>query len=109
MLDTTKCEAYLAEVRAFAAKRGLSDQLEQQLKHMARFFDHDETGRARTELRKDFAPYSFLFDVFRKTENFDIHIFNGGCIYFGPGDTGSGAPQFTCRIGDVSEGWSCHT
>lgn len=94
-------EGYLDEVLAFAWKRGLSDQFYSRLEYLAERGPNDK----RTVLGKDFAPFSFTFQHFRG----DQPWINGGLIYYGPGDTGVSAPQFSVRIGDSKEGWSVNT
>lgn len=96
-LDTSRLpDGYLDEVLAFAARRGLTDQL------MGCF---ERLDQAHSRLFTDYAPHSFLFEEFLDKPP-TIH---GGLIYYGPGDSGVGAPQFSVRIGDTSEGWSIHT
>lgn len=94
-------DGYLDEVLDFAEKRGLLDDLMGRLAYLAERGEKDKL----TRLGKDWAPYSFTFQHFRG----DQPWINGGLIYYGPGDTGVGAPQFSVRIGDTREGWSVNT
>ena len=95
-------EGYLAEVFAFADRRGIRDDLVGMLNYLAQ----RRPGDRRTRLGKDFAPWSFTFQHFRGDEPW----INGGLIYYGPGDQGFGAPQFSVRMpNETKEGWSSHT
>lgn len=66
-------------------------------------------------LYKDFAPYSFYFemwdkDIPEKQRNRDNRWLNGGAIYHGSHDGGGngGAPTFSVNLSPVS-GWAIHT
>lgn len=94
-------EEHLKKVKEFATKRGLLQQLEGHLANLDNWFG----ARLKTTLSPDFAPYSFYFII----EDAKGIVMNGGLIYFGPGDTGVGDPQYSVRLGETTEGWSVHT
>ena len=82
------------------------------------FVGEDEEGckkydmeRGKTVLYKDFAPYSFGFDIYQRRANGEYaHWMRGGLIFHGPHDKfGSGdAPTFSVSI-TPEHGWSIHT
>ena len=103
-----KCDnmEYLRKVQAFARKMGLQKQLAEQLRYL-----HKYAGKNVTlcKLFKDFSPNSFEFTMFRRRAGGEECWFNGGLIYFGPGDTGVGGPQYSVRFGEGNDaGWSIH-
>ena len=102
-----KTDGYLEEVKELAVKINKLDELEERLDYL-RDYSPEET---RCLLYKDFAPMSFYFQMqTMNKEDVWQNWFNGGLIFYGPGDTGVGAPQFSVRIGeDLSCGWSIHT
>ena len=98
----------MAEVKAFAAQTGQSDQLQDKLDYLAGF--GGDPKNVRCTLYSDFAPHSFTF-VIEKHGNGDWHtLFNGGLIYHGPHDGhGNGAgPAYAVTAGPV-QGWAIHT
>jgi len=116
MLDTQYVEDYLAEVRTKADELGLRDNLEAKLKYLAEYACNDEDPNATIcVLGTDFAPLSFSFTMFRAVTPKDVldepreYWFNGGLIYYNSGETGAGAPQLSCRIGELNAGWSVNT
>lgn len=104
----TECEEHLAAVRKFADERGLRPELERWLKYLDEY-----AGRHRTRCRlmTDSAPHSFYFIMQRLAADGSTwhDWFSGGCVYYGRGDSGVGAPQFSVRLGDLEEGWSINT
>lgn len=96
-----KDEEHLKKVKEFAAKRGLLEKLEEELARLDNWFG----AKLKTTLFPDFAPHSFFFIL----EDAKGVVMNGGLIYFGPGDTGIGGPQYSVRLGETTEGWSVHT
>ncbi len=113
MLDTTRCEEYLAQVRAFADTRGLAIRadLEERLHWLGHYAcPEDDPGKTKCVLMKDFAAHSFEFTMLRRGDDGEYrHYFVGGLIYFGKGENGVGPPQLSVRIGELDEGWSVHT
>ena len=111
MLNTERCEDYLAEVKAFAEANGLTDKLEKQLNYLDTYADHDNNGRTKCDLFKDFAPQSFAFNMMKRSKDGEYKFwFNGGVIFYAPNDSGVGCPQLSVRIGDTSEAdWSINT
>ena len=94
---------YLAKVLAFAESRGLRDQLMEQIGYAA--FEEFFGEKAECWLFSE-SPYSFYVEL---RVNGKVGM-NAGLIYFGAGDTGVGAPQFSCRLGDTTkEGWEIHS
>jgi len=110
-----QCEEYLAQVRAKADELGLRKDLEDKLDYLATYAcrsrEPEDPTYTRCLLFKDFAPLSFEFVMEVKEEDGSYkRWFNGGCIFFGSGDVGFGAPQFSVRVGDdLKAGWSIHT
>jgi hypothetical protein len=115
MLDI-QCEEHLDKVIEFAEKRGIVDKLADAMEYLDKYAEHGDRGKTKCVLMSDFAPYSFYFLMQRRfagTDHYDTW-FNGGCIYYGPGDTGVGLPQLSVRLeaatgGDSREEWSIHT
>lgn len=78
MLDTSNCDEYLTEVRAFADKVGKREQLEKQLTYLAEYANHKtDNHKTKCVLRKDFAPYSFEFAVLLRER--DMKVFKYEC------------------------------
>ena len=97
---------YHEQILEFAKRNGLEQQLQSRLTYLETYGCNEKT---RCRLFRDFAPYSYYF-VMEKMEGDEyIKWFNGGLIYFGDGDSGSGDPQYTVRLGDNKAGWSIHT
>lgn len=106
-------QEHFDKVKAFAAARGLSAQLQEKFDYLDSYANRNGRDATECRLHPDFAPYSFAFTMLRrdadKPEQEPVYWFNGGLIYFGLGDTGVDAPQYSVRLGDTSEGWSIHT
>jgi hypothetical protein len=96
-------DEYIAQVLAFAERRGLLEEFLRKLGYAV--FDEFFGMPCVTRFFEDFAPYSLRFVVMVKEKR----AMNGGLIYFGPGDTGVGAPQLSVRIGGTGEGWEVHS
>jgi len=134
MLRIHDVDHYLA-VRKFAEDTVQWEQLFEQLKILADYtecgepsldknrqfrktYPFDEnypleltgTEKTRCNLFKDFAPYSFYFELERKRDGPWIMMMNGGLIFHGPHDNGGdgGAPTFSVNASPV-DGWSIHT
>lgn len=76
MLNTSKVESYLAEVRAFADKVGKREQLEAKLKYLDEYANGaSPADNPKTEcvLMKDFAPYSFYFVMQLRERDHVVH------------------------------------
>ncbi len=115
MLDTDGVTDYLATVRAFADTTGQRANLETMLDRLGKFFDVEGDGAGRTTLYKDFAPYSFGFEIERKSRDGGtpvawVHMMTGGLIYHGKHDGGGngGAPTYSVSL-SPADGWSIHT
>ncbi len=138
-------------VRRFAEENGRWEQLEGELKTLADYFECGEdsldkhrqfresypfdenfpleltgTEKTRCLLYKDFAPYSFYFEI--QTRKMDCGVkpggekgtpfwtgtwqryMNGGLIFHGPHDNGGdgGPPTFSVNL-SPTDGWSIHT
>ncbi len=107
-----KCPEWLAKVKEYAAKVGLSDQLEKQLDHLATYGGGE--GRldyCRCDLYQDFAPWSFQFTMYRTEEGKEpSYWFNGGLIYQGPACPADGSfPSLTMSLNPKKHGWFVHT
>jgi len=94
---------YFKEVMQFVKTRGndVKKSFAKCLKHLKGHLSWAD----EVVLSKDFAPFSFFFSL-RKEGQRD---FCGGMIYYGPGEGGSGSPQFSVRIGEQVEEWTIHT
>jgi hypothetical protein len=105
----------MEEVRAFADSRGpeIRKILEDRLNYLDSY-----AGRERT--RCTLSPergYNFFFRMERKNETLSEGReepvydpwFVGGLIYYGAGETGIGAPQFSVRLIADKEGWEINT
>jgi hypothetical protein len=104
-------EKYFAEVEAFAAKIGKSDQLKAELDYLDTYAEHGERAKSMCVLFKDFAPYSFGFTMYLKNDQGTyVQWFHGGLIYHGAVDGfGSCAgPTFSVTV-NPNDGWSVHT
>ena len=127
--DEEAAASYLSQVVGAACTMGAEAilSLYEQLQYLDSYACHDEddnspaimraVGRPYTRcvLARDFAPFSFSFNMLKRNEENDYeHWFNGGLIYSGPAQPldGSG-PALTvsldpsCR--DGSHRWSVHT
>lgn len=98
-----KNQEHYEKVLAFADSVGKRAQLDDRLA----FLDGYAQGRAKCILYADFAPYSFEFVLLDAKTG--AKWFNGGLLYFGPGDDGSGDPQFSVRLDSRESGWEIHT
>lgn len=115
MLET-KDHEHLKEVRAFAQRVGAAARLQRWLDYLDTYAENDDRGRTRCLLHKDFAPNSFYFLMeVRKPDGTYERWFNGGLIYYGPGETGVGEPQFSVSLTRTVGGeapahdWEVHT
>lgn len=102
--------AYLREVQTFARESGKARELAEHLRTLGHFFDLDRSGRTRTRLFRDRAPWSFRF-VVERTHNGTAHcLLDGALVYHGAHDGyGSGAaPAFAVTL-EPTAGWSVHT
>lgn len=102
---------YLREVQAFAREAGRARELAEQLRFLGRLCDHDRSGRARTRLRRDFAPLSFRFVVERTLPDGTVRpLLNGALVFHGTHDGfGSGAYPALAVTLEPTDGWSIHT
>lgn len=100
-------EKALADARAFSVSRGIGANFEQQLKYLEGYGGSSN----RVTLYKD-GRRNFYFQIERKIPEEDEWevILEGGLIYYGKGDTGVGAPQFSVRLGNEDrEEWRVNT
>jgi hypothetical protein len=99
---TDKTNGKLEEARAFAARVGKTEQLEQQLGYLKKMVGESE----ECILYPDFAPYSLYFELRRG----DRRIMNGGLIFHGAHDRGGNGsgPTFSVCL-EPQDGWSIHT
>ena len=106
-----KNQEHLDQVKAFAERVGLLEQLEGKLKWLE---EYGGKGSSKVELMSDFGGGpSFVFNVYGRdprTGFIDKLRFNGGLIYHGPSDGfGSGsAPSFAVTL-EPTNGWEIHT
>jgi ABC-type Fe3+-citrate transport system substrate-binding protein len=103
-------QEYLDKVKAFAKSIGKEAEFQEKLDYFEKltWFGVE----AKTSLYKDSSPYSFSFTVRAKnriTDQYDA-VMNGGLIYYGPYESGSGAPQFSVSLDTSNEArWEIHT
>ena len=105
-------DKYFEKVKEFAEKNGLLKQLEERLKYLDTYAEHNERGKTKCLLFKDFAPYSFQFVIQKKDKNDNYkYWFNGGLIFHGFHDnSGDGSfPTLTVNLSSQKNGWSIHT
>lgn len=108
------CEPeYWDKVQEFAAKMGLSKQLNGRLYYLANYGNNgdDYDGNTICLLGKDFAPYSFSFMMKRRKSTNEPYqnYFNGGLIYQGPNCPADGSfPSLTVSLAEGT-GWFVHT
>lgn len=103
---TIKDQEYFDSVVKFAQEAGLYDDLKKQLDFLSGFGGDPE--KVECELYKDFAPYSFYFNMMKG----DKRWFNGGLLFHGPHDRGGdgGAPTFSVSLcPDEKPHWQVHT
>lgn len=95
-------EKHVDEVKEFASKIGLLEQLNNKLDYLNNYGD----GNWCCHIGKDFAPYSFAFEMYKD----DQFRFNGGLIFHGSHDNGGdgSAPTFSVNLSPVI-GWEVHT
>ncbi len=98
--------------KAHARRIGLRTQFARQLNYLRTYAEHDitSTPRTRVTLHTDFAPHSFsIIWERRDSDGKWKYWFNGGLIFHGPHDNGSGgAPTFCVNL-QPHHGWSVHT
>lgn len=81
MLEITNQQHY-ERVRAFAEKKGLLEQFEEQVAYLRKYADPEEKGLMKVLLGYDFAPASFSLVWQRRTEKGEYEFFmNGALIY----------------------------
>lgn len=120
------------EVVEFAKRRGVLGELESRLQYLGGYACKTEMGVDETRtvcvLSHDFAPYSWGIRMYRRKANITVDpknvtldnwrggldrhydfMFNGGLIYYGPGESGVSGPQFSVRNGSSHETWEINT
>lgn len=101
-----ECEEHLAATRKWADEHDLRRKLEEQLDYLDNYAGRDVT---RCRLMTDHAPHSFFFIMQRLADGTWHDWFSGACVWYGTGENGVGAPQFSVRLGDLEAGWSINT
>lgn len=61
------CEKHMESVRQFAERTGQSAKLQKQLDWLDKYAEHDERGKTKCVLYKDFAPHSFEFVMLQRS------------------------------------------
>jgi len=99
--------AYVQEVKDFAAKIGLAEQLQNRLDYLDNYAGK---WNSSCHLSRDFAPYSFTFRLHHLKEGIETFWFFGGLIFHGPHDNGGdgSAPTFSVNL-QPHHGWAIHT
>ena len=114
VIETQEMEDYLKEVEDFARSVGMLEQFHEQYDYLDKYADYEKENGVdiRCRLYKDFAPYSFAFNMERREKGEEKwkFWFNGGLIFHGDHDRGGdgGAPTFSCNL-IPQHGWSVHT
>ena len=112
MLEITN-QPYYERVRAFAEKKGLLEQLEEQLEYLRKFADPEEKGLMKVLLGVDFAPASFTITWQRRTKTGEYEFFmNGALIYHadqgGWSQDGGHVDPLSIVVGEEKP-WMIHT
>jgi hypothetical protein len=108
-LDIEGVAKQLDDAKAFAARVGLAEQLEERLRFLDQYGGPSKVTRC--VLYKDLAPYSFTFVMeIRGAGDRWRAWFEGGLIYHGAHDGhGCGcAPTYAVTM-EATNGWSIHT
>lgn len=112
-----KSQEHFDKVRAQAETLGIMDKLQQQLDYLGQYANHTDPDNTRCELYNDFAPLSFSFVMFRKSDSCETEVlhkdgyerwFSGGLIYH-PGSTGPDNSFSVELIRRNEPHWSVHT
>ena len=108
-------EEHFVKVVEFAGRRlGLIPKLLERLDALGNLAENSFGSEGDVILSKDFAPYSFCFQILHRLDN-SRHGMNGGLIYSGPTGDGKevrldgGAPAYTVSLSDSGIGWTIHT
>lgn len=81
MLEITN-QPYYERVRAFAEKKGLLEQFEEQVAYLRKYADPEEKGLWKVVMSTDFAPASFSLAWFqRQTDGSYEFMMNGALVY----------------------------
>lgn len=116
MLEVPKQDQeHFDAVMKFAEANGLKEQLEQaldRLRNYSYYPDDPESVEKKCTLRRDYAPHSFAFEIYRPDPEKPgewVFWFNGGLIFQGPKNPANGsAPSFTVSLAEGT-GWFMHT
>ncbi len=109
-----KCGPHLEKVRAFADRVGAREELEATLSYLENY----RGGECLCVLYHDLAPHSFGFELLgpEREDGSRNCLFNGGVIYYGPGESGASAPQYSVSLAGALGGaeakkhrWEVHT
>ena len=113
------CLDHLEKTRQFARESGVSDRLEEQISRLQRMTQRnpdDGPIDSVMVISKDFAPYSFVWGLYRIPTEVGVHgklVINGGLIYHAPQSPGDGSfPSLSVSLGDsrlFTPYWSIHT
>jgi len=108
------CDEHFKKVKEFADATRQLAEFEERIAYLSNYAEGGASDvETRCQLRADWAPYSFYFDMeVRKkgtTDDFK-RWFNGGLIYHGRHDNGGdgSSPTFSVNLTPVS-GWAIHT
>jgi len=109
MIITENCKEYFDKVVEFAKKTNKYDNLKENLDYLDTYAQRNG-NKTQCILYKDFAPYSFEFQMQIKTNDKYEKWFNGGLIFHGSHDCGGdgGGPTFSVCL-NPTDGWSIHT
>lgn len=99
-------QEYFDTVKKWAEKNGLLPDLQKELDFLSGF--GGDPDKVECRLFKDFAPYSFYFEMMRNEKLY----FNGGLILHGAHDRGGdgGMPTLSVSLNpDTRPHWQVHT
>lgn len=114
MIDTSNCQEYFDSVKKFAQDNNLLQEFLDKVEYLNSYAcsTGETTNLELTKcmLYKDFAPQSFVFDMYQLTMSGEYkRWFNGGLIFHPAGSSGVSG-EMSVRIGDCSKAaWSIHT
>jgi hypothetical protein len=103
-----ECKEHFDEVKEFANKIGMGEQLQGELDYLDEYAGGEDT---LCQLYRDFAPYSFGFTMQKRNDQGQwVKWFIGGLIFHGAHDNGGdgGAPTFSVNL-TPCHGWQVHT
>lgn len=103
---------YFDSVVQKCKERGLYEAFERDLQYLREYGERvGEPPRYEVHLFSDFAPLSFIVHFHRRMPDGTFkYAFNGGFIFYGPGENGVSGPQFSVSMsGTPRPCWELNT